>query len=156
MTTCWVFFPTRVWPKVARNRWFQKLFDISFQLHGACFRHGSSFSSSSCSSSLPISPLHQTQWPLTKFSPERRSWPLMVVSLTWASSGQVTHRTDYFDICYCLNKVSQLTSVWIANRETPLADHTKNVLKISSDGNLVLSNLSNPFIWSTNITIYSL
>lgn len=61
----------------------------------------------------------------------------------------------YVGIWYNLNKVSQFTSVWVANRETPITDPTTAELKISDDGNLVLSNQSNPQIWSTNTTLTS-
>ncbi|KAG1347223.1 G-type lectin S-receptor-like serine/threonine-protein kinase [Cocos nucifera] len=57
----------------------------------------------------------------------------------------------YIGIWY--KKVSQPTSVWIANRETPVSDHTKSELKLSDDGNLVLLNESKAQIWSTNASI---
>ncbi|XP_020254027.1 G-type lectin S-receptor-like serine/threonine-protein kinase At2g19130 [Asparagus officinalis] len=61
----------------------------------------------------------------------------------------------YIGIWYSLDRVSQLTPVWVANRATPISDHTQIELKISTNGNLVLSNHSNPLIWSTNITTTS-
>ncbi|KAG1347243.1 G-type lectin S-receptor-like serine/threonine-protein kinase [Cocos nucifera] len=57
----------------------------------------------------------------------------------------------YIGIWY--KKVSQPTSVWIANRETPVSDHTKSELRLSDDGNLVLLNESRAQIWSTNTSI---
>ncbi|KAJ8628420.1 hypothetical protein MRB53_021727 [Persea americana] len=42
--------------------------------------------------------------------------------------------------------------VWVANRETPLSNKTSSVLRINQDGNLVLLNLLNRTVWSTNIT----
>ncbi|XP_074562962.1 G-type lectin S-receptor-like serine/threonine-protein kinase At2g19130 [Curcuma longa] len=43
-----------------------------------------------------------------------------------------------------------LTSVWVANRETPVADPFTSVLKISTNGNLVLRDSSNALVWSTD------
>ncbi|XVF66925.1 hypothetical protein PTKIN_Ptkin10aG0079300 [Pterospermum kingtungense] len=57
----------------------------------------------------------------------------------------------YIGIWYGLGKVSQLTPVWVANRETPVRDKYSSVLNIS-DGNLVLFNESRVQIWSTNIS----
>ncbi|KAE8668169.1 G-type lectin S-receptor-like serine/threonine-protein kinase [Hibiscus syriacus] len=48
-------------------------------------------------------------------------------------------------------KVSQLSIVWVANREKPVHDINSSVLKIS-DGNLVLSNGSRVPIWSTYVS----
>ncbi|XP_010908956.3 G-type lectin S-receptor-like serine/threonine-protein kinase At2g19130 [Elaeis guineensis] len=49
------------------------------------------------------------------------------------------------------NKVSQLTPVWVANRETPISDPTSSELRISDDGNLVLLNQFKMQVWSTNL-----
>ncbi|KAJ1270695.1 hypothetical protein BS78_06G071400 [Paspalum vaginatum] len=52
------------------------------------------------------------------------------------------------------NKLPVITPVWVANRETPIADHDLRAtqLQISGDGNLVLSNhATNAVIWSTLI-----
>ncbi|XP_038973919.1 G-type lectin S-receptor-like serine/threonine-protein kinase At2g19130 [Phoenix dactylifera] len=57
----------------------------------------------------------------------------------------------YIGIWY--KKVSKLTSVWVANRETPVSDKTKSELRLSDDGNLVLFNESKAQIWSTNASI---
>nr|XP_019706565.1 G-type lectin S-receptor-like serine/threonine-protein kinase At2g19130 [Elaeis guineensis] len=60
-------------------------------------------------------------------------------------------RQYYIAIWY--KKVSQPTSVWVANRETPVSDPTKSELKLSEDGNLVLLNESKAQIWSTSASI---
>ncbi|KAK9007991.1 hypothetical protein V6N11_074898 [Hibiscus sabdariffa] len=52
------------------------------------------------------------------------------------------------------NKVPQLTTVWVANRDTPVRDIYSSVL-IISDGNLVLFNESQVPIWSTNVSTSS-
>nr|XP_010928296.3 LOW QUALITY PROTEIN: G-type lectin S-receptor-like serine/threonine-protein kinase At2g19130 [Elaeis guineensis] len=57
----------------------------------------------------------------------------------------------YIGIWY--KKVSKQTPVWVANRETPVSDHTKSELKLSDDGNLVFLNESKAQIWSTNADI---
>uniref|UniRef100_A0A7N0RIE9 Receptor-like serine/threonine-protein kinase n=1 Tax=Kalanchoe fedtschenkoi TaxID=63787 RepID=A0A7N0RIE9_KALFE len=57
----------------------------------------------------------------------------------------------YIGIWY--NRVSSQTIVWVANRETPVADRFKTELRVS-DGNLVLVNTesqSQAPIWSTNL-----
>ncbi|GMJ13028.1 hypothetical protein like AT2G19130 [Hibiscus trionum] len=54
----------------------------------------------------------------------------------------------YIGIWY--GKISEQTSVWVANRETPVRDIRSSELKIS-DGNLVLINGSGVEIWSTDI-----
>ncbi|GMI74788.1 hypothetical protein like AT2G19130 [Hibiscus trionum] len=48
-------------------------------------------------------------------------------------------------------QVSQLTTVWVANREEPVRDVYSSVLKIF-DGNLVLFNESQVPIWSTDVS----
>lgn len=50
----------------------------------------------------------------------------------------------YLGIWYILKRVTQFTQVWVANRENPITNPTKTELKVSVDGNLVLSNKSNP------------
>ncbi|KAL3615024.1 hypothetical protein CASFOL_040685 [Castilleja foliolosa] len=47
--------------------------------------------------------------------------------------------------------VSENSTVWIANRETPLTN-TSGRVTISDNGNLVLINGQNETIWSTNAT----
>ncbi|XP_072951945.1 G-type lectin S-receptor-like serine/threonine-protein kinase At2g19130 [Typha angustifolia] len=59
----------------------------------------------------------------------------------------------YIGIWY--NTISQKTSVWIANREKPIADPSSSELRISDDGNLVLFNQSKSIVWSTNANITS-
>nr|CAD1832147.1 unnamed protein product [Ananas comosus var. bracteatus] len=49
-------------------------------------------------------------------------------------------------------KISQFTSVWVANREAPISDPSSSELKISKEGNLILTNQFKTHIWSTNIT----
>ncbi|KAL9668722.1 hypothetical protein QQ045_006260 [Rhodiola kirilowii] len=55
----------------------------------------------------------------------------------------------YIGIWY--NKVSTLTCVWVANRETGIPDRFSSHLKIV-DGNLVLLNEAQTVIWSTNLS----
>jgi hypothetical protein len=45
--------------------------------------------------------------------------------------------------------VSSETVVWVANRDTPVSDHS-GVLKVTDDGILVLLNSTNGIVWSTN------
>ncbi|XP_024024774.1 G-type lectin S-receptor-like serine/threonine-protein kinase At4g27290 [Morus notabilis] len=48
------------------------------------------------------------------------------------------------------NNIAELTSVWVANRDTPLTD-SSSVLKITESGNiLILSNKTEDPIWSSN------
>uniref|UniRef100_A0A2P2K922 Receptor-like serine/threonine-protein kinase n=1 Tax=Rhizophora mucronata TaxID=61149 RepID=A0A2P2K922_RHIMU len=54
----------------------------------------------------------------------------------------------YIGIWY--NRVSQLTSVWVGNRETPVSDRFASELRILN-GNLVLFNESKVQIWSTGL-----
>ncbi|CAL0303928.1 unnamed protein product [Lupinus luteus] len=48
-------------------------------------------------------------------------------------------------------KVSPRTSVWVANRDTPLSDNNSAMLTISG-GNLVLLDQSQNIVWSTNLS----
>ncbi|URE33795.1 serine threonine-protein kinase [Musa troglodytarum] len=59
----------------------------------------------------------------------------------------------YVGIWY--NKISLLTAVWVANRETPVTDPSTSELRISDDGNLVLLDRSKGIIWSTGTAIPS-
>ncbi|XP_074565539.1 G-type lectin S-receptor-like serine/threonine-protein kinase At2g19130 [Curcuma longa] len=59
----------------------------------------------------------------------------------------------YIGIWY--GKIFVLTSVWVANRVTPVTDPTTSELKISDDGNLVLLDQFKSIIWSTNVTAIS-
>ncbi|PSS05790.1 G-type lectin S-receptor-like serine/threonine-protein kinase [Actinidia chinensis var. chinensis] len=56
-------------------------------------------------------------------------------------------KNRYLGIWY--KKISTGTIVWVANRETPLAD-TTGVLKVVNPGILVLLNGTNHTMWSTN------
>jgi len=46
-------------------------------------------------------------------------------------------------------KISVVTAVWVANRETPLND-SSGVLRLTNKGSLVLLNSSGSIIWSSN------
>ncbi|CAD5168415.1 unnamed protein product [Musa acuminata subsp. malaccensis] len=59
----------------------------------------------------------------------------------------------YVGIWY--KKVSKITPVWVANRETPVADQSTSELRIAGDGNLVLLNQSKSIVWSTDANISS-
>ncbi|KAL5976279.1 hypothetical protein ACLOJK_020609 [Asimina triloba] len=56
----------------------------------------------------------------------------------------------YIGIWY--KQVPEKTTVWVANRETPLPNTANSLLKLSEDGNLVLLGPSNSSIWSTKFT----
>jgi hypothetical protein len=55
-------------------------------------------------------------------------------------------KSRYVGIWYT---VSSETVVWVANRDTPVSDHS-GVLKVTDDGILVLLNSTNGIVWSTN------
>ncbi|KAJ8749192.1 hypothetical protein K2173_018664 [Erythroxylum novogranatense] len=57
----------------------------------------------------------------------------------------------YIAIWYNRKRVTQQTSVWVANRENPVSNRFSSELKISN-GNLVLFNESKIPIWSTNLS----
>nr|CAD1819305.1 unnamed protein product [Ananas comosus var. bracteatus] len=59
----------------------------------------------------------------------------------------------YVGIWY--NTISQLTALWVANRETPIADPDSSELTISDSGDLVLFNPSKSPIWSAGANITS-
>jgi hypothetical protein len=49
-----------------------------------------------------------------------------------------------------LNKVSKLTSAWVANRDSPVADGASSKLKVLDDGNLVVFNqINQSVLWSS-------
>ncbi|KAL5839779.1 hypothetical protein ACOSQ4_012387 [Xanthoceras sorbifolium] len=52
-----------------------------------------------------------------------------------------------------LNKISEQTVVWVANRETPI-NNSAGIFKIGGDGNLAVlcGNQSSP-LWSTNVSV---
>ncbi|WVZ67878.1 hypothetical protein U9M48_016896 [Paspalum notatum var. saurae] len=62
----------------------------------------------------------------------------------------------YLGIWY--NQISLHTTVWVANRETPISDPESSQLSISSDGNMVIlergggRSSSSSTLWSTNVT----
>ncbi|KAJ0804287.1 putative protein kinase RLK-Pelle-DLSV family [Helianthus annuus] len=55
----------------------------------------------------------------------------------------------YLGIWY--KKISYGTVVWVANRNTPIADRS-GMLKLSKQGNLVICSGNNPMVWSSNST----
>ncbi|KAG6470470.1 G-type lectin S-receptor-like serine/threonine-protein kinase At2g19130 [Zingiber officinale] len=57
--------------------------------------------------------------------------------------------TDRYYVGIWYGKVPKITSVWVANRETPVADPSTSVIKISDDGNLVLLDASGALVWTT-------
>ncbi|KAJ9553674.1 hypothetical protein OSB04_017719 [Centaurea solstitialis] len=68
--------------------------------------------------------------------------------LGFFSPGRSKNR--YVGIWY--KKISVQTVVWVANRATPISD-TSGVLKVSSDGNLLIITGENTVIWSSNSTV---
>ncbi|KAJ3670312.1 hypothetical protein LUZ60_010636 [Juncus effusus] len=60
--------------------------------------------------------------------------------------------SSYWYIAIWYNTISLQTSVFIANRNSPITDPAKSELSISNSGNLVLLNGSKTEVWSTNIT----
>ncbi|KAM0062541.1 putative protein kinase RLK-Pelle-DLSV family [Helianthus debilis subsp. tardiflorus] len=65
--------------------------------------------------------------------------------LGFFSPGKPKNR--YMGIWY--KKISYGTVVWVANRETPIAD-TSGLLKLTRLGNLVIRSGGNPMVWSSN------
>ncbi|KAL8127209.1 G-type lectin S-receptor-like serine/threonine-protein kinase At4g27290 [Apium graveolens] len=65
--------------------------------------------------------------------------------LGFCSPGRFANR--YLGIWY--KKIPRQTIVWIANRETPLST-TSGLLKLNSNGNLVILNASDDVVWSSN------
>ncbi|KAJ0678335.1 putative protein kinase RLK-Pelle-DLSV family [Helianthus annuus] len=68
--------------------------------------------------------------------------------LGYFSPGKSKNR--YLGIWY--KKISYGTVVWVANRETPIAD-TSGLLKLTSLGNLVIRSGGNPMVWSSTSTV---
>ncbi|KAK1391745.1 hypothetical protein POM88_010801 [Heracleum sosnowskyi] len=62
----------------------------------------------------------------------------------WFNPGNSTNR--YVSIWY--ENISKKTVFWVANRESPL--NTSGLLKLNSDGNLVILDASDHVIWSSN------
>ncbi|CAN6702126.1 unnamed protein product [Malus baccata var. baccata] len=56
----------------------------------------------------------------------------------------------YIGIWYSKQVVSEMTVVWVANREIPVSDRFSSVLTIL-DGNLVILNMSKIPVWSTDL-----
>ncbi|KAJ4981048.1 hypothetical protein NE237_031885 [Protea cynaroides] len=56
----------------------------------------------------------------------------------------------YIGIWY--RKISEFTTIWVANRDKPLSDKYSSQLKLLEDGNLVILDSSKTIIWSTNLT----
>ncbi|KAJ0493140.1 putative protein kinase RLK-Pelle-DLSV family [Helianthus annuus] len=65
--------------------------------------------------------------------------------LGFFSPGKSKNR--YMGIWY--KKISYGTVVWVANRETPIADRS-GMLKLNRQGNLVIRSGGNPMVWSSN------
>ncbi|XVE89090.1 hypothetical protein DITRI_Ditri19aG0122400 [Diplodiscus trichospermus] len=62
-------------------------------------------------------------------------------------------RNRYVGIWYSHSQVSEMTVVWVANRENPIND-TSGILSIDSRGNLALFQRNQTLpVWSTNISI---
>ncbi|KAJ0745030.1 putative protein kinase RLK-Pelle-DLSV family [Helianthus annuus] len=68
--------------------------------------------------------------------------------LGFFSPGKSKNR--YVGIWY--KKISYGTIVWVANRETPIADNS-GMLKVSTLGNLVIHSGGNTMVWSSNSTV---
>ncbi|KAH7544255.1 hypothetical protein JRO89_XS15G0136500 [Xanthoceras sorbifolium] len=58
-----------------------------------------------------------------------------------------TSRSRYLGIWY--KKVTPVTTVWVANRDTPISD-SSGILRINARGFLVLLNSTNDIVWSSN------
>ncbi|KAF5801493.1 putative protein kinase RLK-Pelle-DLSV family [Helianthus annuus] len=67
--------------------------------------------------------------------------------LGFFSPGKSKNR--YLGIWY--KKISYGTVVWVANRNTPIADRS-GMLKLNKQGNLVIRSGDNPMVWSSNST----
>ncbi|CAA3025148.1 Serine threonine kinase [Olea europaea subsp. europaea] len=59
-----------------------------------------------------------------------------------------TTKNRYFGVFY---NVSESTVIWVANRDNPIPDSSGSV-KISRDGNIVLTKGNGEIVWSTNVT----
>ncbi|KAD2804883.1 hypothetical protein E3N88_38260 [Mikania micrantha] len=68
--------------------------------------------------------------------------------LGFFSPGKSKNR--YLGIWY--KKISTLTAIWVANRETPIADRS-GMIKVSSYGNLEVHSGGNTLVWSSNSTV---
>ncbi|XP_062193931.1 putative G-type lectin S-receptor-like serine/threonine-protein kinase At1g61610 [Phragmites australis] len=70
----------------------------------------------------------------------------------FSPANSTTTETLYLGIWY--NDVPRLTVVWVANRETPVTNHTSPApaLSLTNASNLVLSDSDGRVLWTTNIT----
>ncbi|XP_051125766.1 G-type lectin S-receptor-like serine/threonine-protein kinase At1g11300 [Andrographis paniculata] len=50
------------------------------------------------------------------------------------------------------NNVSDISIIWVANRDKPLRGDTKGAITVSEDGNLVLMGPKKEILWSSNVT----
>ncbi|PHT43252.1 hypothetical protein CQW23_17277 [Capsicum baccatum] len=57
---------------------------------------------------------------------------------------------SYLGIWY--NTIPRQTVVWVANRESPIPQHSTAVFTIGDDGNLVLFDEKDKLIWSSNVS----
>ncbi|KAF9588228.1 hypothetical protein IFM89_008628 [Coptis chinensis] len=71
-------------------------------------------------------------------------------ALGFFSPGNSTNR--YVGIWY--NRISIQTVVWVANRENPIRNSSGSIT-IGTDGNLVVSDGTGNFVWSTSISVAS-
>ncbi|RLM75206.1 G-type lectin S-receptor-like serine/threonine-protein kinase [Panicum miliaceum] len=62
--------------------------------------------------------------------------------------------TNRWHLGMWFNKIPKFTTVWVANREEPLADPSSSELTFSGDGNLVLRNrATNATVWSSGANV---
>ncbi|CAN6574392.1 unnamed protein product [Malus baccata var. baccata] len=71
-----------------------------------------------------------------------------IFELGFFKPGQLSNY--YIGVWYSKQVVSEMTVVWVANREIPVSDRFSSALSIL-DGNLVLLNQSKTLVWSTNL-----
>ncbi|KAF8642748.1 hypothetical protein HU200_067129 [Digitaria exilis] len=66
---------------------------------------------------------------------------------------QPDNSSDHWYLGIWYNQISLHTTVWVANRDTPITDPSSSQLSISTDGNMVIiDHRSSTVIWSTNVT----
>ncbi|KAK6919453.1 Bulb-type lectin domain [Dillenia turbinata] len=58
---------------------------------------------------------------------------------------------SYLGIWY--NDIAQKTVIWVANRESPLAQNSSNTFLIGNDGNFLIWDNARKAIWSSNVSI---
>ncbi|KAM1544995.1 hypothetical protein ACFX15_044725 [Malus domestica] len=71
-----------------------------------------------------------------------------IFELGFFKPGQLSNY--YIGIWYSKQVVTEMSVVWVANREVPVSDRFSSVLTIL-DGNLVLLNMSKNPVWSTDL-----